>query len=69
MKNRPEDTAAIDRRMNHTRGVAELHYERRAGKRLKEQVVRLNWKNFTGKSVQNKSLRDLHVADEIYQVL
>jgi hypothetical protein len=59
---------AIDRRMSHSRGVAELHYERRANDRLKESVARLNWKNFTGDAVQNKSLADLHVAQEMYTV-
>jgi len=69
MRNAPEDVAAIDRRMSHSRGVAQLHYERMAGKRLKESVVRLNWNNFQGNPVKNKSLRDLHVAEEIYGVL
>jgi hypothetical protein len=68
MKNRPEDQMAVDRRMNHSRGVAQLHYERRANDRLKESVARLNWKNFNGADVRNKSLGDLEVANEMYTV-
>jgi hypothetical protein len=69
MANAPEDIAAIDRRMSHSRGVAQLHYERLAGRRLKEKVVRLNWNHFTGQTVKNKSLRELHVAEQLYRVL
>jgi hypothetical protein len=62
------DRHDVDRRMHHSRGVAEGHYERRAAGRLKEKVVRVNLKSFAGERLEGQKFSNLHVAEQLANV-